>query len=217
MPDRQPNQNYSGYLDSITKRSFDIAASVLLLGPAIVLLAWAITYCLIRKQRSLFFIQQRVGKHGKIFRMPKLRTLQDHDAPPGSSPKPGSSLVLTPAGKFLRRHRLDELPQLFSVLTGQMSLVGPRPELPRIVATYDERHKKRLAAKPGITGLWQILGDRNRRIHENMMYDLYYLRNASLRLDIKILFMTIPFILDPGPETNAHETRIHTHELPLSK
>jgi len=211
MYDRQPDRNYSGYLDSITKRCFDIAASVVLLGPALVLLAWAITYCLIRKQRSLLFIQQRVGKHGKIFRMPKLRTLEGTYGPGGSSPKAGDGPIFTPAGKFLRRHRLDELPQLFSVLTGRMSLVGPRPELPRIVATYDDRHKQRLAATPGITGLWQILGDRNRRIHENMMYDLYYLRNASLRLDIKILFMTIPFILDPGPEPNADETRVHTY------
>jgi len=88
---------------------------------------------------------------------------------------------------------LDELPQIVNVLKGEMSLVGPRPEMPFIVAEYDEIHKERLKVLPGITGLWQLSGDRKKAIHENMDYDLYYIRNMSFFLDIAILIETFIF------------------------
>ena len=98
-------------------------------------------------------------------------------------------------GRFLRRTSLDESPQLLNVLRGEMSLVGPRPEMPFIVARYTPAQRQRLLAKPGITGLWQISADRAFEIHENIDYDLYYIRNRSLLLDVVILLHTLIFAI----------------------
>ena len=90
---------------------------------------------------------------------------------------------------------LDELPQLINVLKGEMSLVGPRPEMPFIVEKYEEWQKKRLEVKPGITGLWQIMGRKDRPLHENLEYDFYYIRNRSILLDLIIILKTLPQVL----------------------
>jgi len=208
---------YSKYLDSCAKRWFDIAVSLVLILPAIAAIGVLGVIILICEGRPVFFIQRRAGKNGKIFLMPKLRTLRTDANPYKSSPKSEDDPLVTMSGKFLRRHRLDELPQLFSVLTGRMSVVGPRPELGEIVAGYKTIHRKRLAARPGVTGLWQIMGDRRVNIHEDIKYDLYYLRKASLLLDIKILVITIPFVLDPSRKNNTYEDRVYTYNVSLSK
>ena len=98
-----------------------------------------------------------------------------------------------------------------------MSLVGPRPELPGIVATYTLRHTERLIAKPGLTGLWQLMGNHNKPIHRNIKYDLYYLRKAGLWLDIKILIGTIPFVFIPKVTGRTYEDRVYTCDISLSK
>ena len=100
---------------------------------------------------------------------------------------------ITKVGRFLRKTRLDEMPQIINVLKGEMSFVGPRPEMPYIVKQYDEIHKERLKVIPGITGLWPLSGDRKKAIHENMDYDLYYKRNVSFFLDVAILIETLIF------------------------
>jgi lipopolysaccharide/colanic/teichoic acid biosynthesis glycosyltransferase len=100
---------------------------------------------------------------------------------------------ITRVGRFLRKTSLDELPQLFNVIKGEMSLVGPRPEMPFIVATYNEIQRERLKILPGITGLWQLSGDRKKAIHENMDYDIYYIENMSFFLDVAILIETLIF------------------------
>lgn len=100
---------------------------------------------------------------------------------------------ITRVGRFLRKTSLDEMPQIINVLKGEMSFVGPRPEMPFIVDTYEEIHRERLKVLPGITGLWQLSGDRKRAIHENMDYDLYYIRNMSFFLDVAILLETCIF------------------------
>ena len=102
---------------------------------------------------------------------------------------------ITRVGRFLRKTSLDEMPQIINVLKGEMSFVGPRPEMPFIVDTYEEIHRERLKVLPGITGLWQLSGDRKRAIHENMDYDLYYIRNMSFFLDVAILLETFIFAL----------------------
>jgi lipopolysaccharide/colanic/teichoic acid biosynthesis glycosyltransferase len=152
---------------------------------------------LIWEGRPVFFAHYRVGKDGRLFWLPKLRTLR-----PGADPyKPPTesdvAQMVRASGKFLRRHRIDELPQLLPVLTGRMSLVGPRPEIPNVVATYRRIYRKRLSVKPGITGLWQIMADHNNKADHDIKYDLYYLRRASLWFDMRILAMTIPFVLGP--------------------
>ncbi|HMS10351.1 MAG TPA: sugar transferase, partial [Pyrinomonadaceae bacterium] len=101
---------------------------------------------------------------------------------------------ITPAGRWIRRWSLDELPQLFNVLGGEMSIVGPRPPIPYEVEEYDIRHRKRLDMKPGITGLWQVSG-RNRLTFEEMVgIDIFYIENWSVWLDLKIIFLTLPAI-----------------------
>jgi lipopolysaccharide/colanic/teichoic acid biosynthesis glycosyltransferase len=113
----------------------------------------------------------------------------------GYSPKEPDDPRITRLGRFLRRTSLDELPQLLNVLLGNMSLVGPRPEMPFIVATYNERHAQRLQVRPGITGLWQLSGDRHYLIHENIEYDLYYIQHRNFFMDLAILLHTTIFAM----------------------
>jgi lipopolysaccharide/colanic/teichoic acid biosynthesis glycosyltransferase len=169
----------------------------MLLAPALVVVTVTSLGILILEGRPVLFIHRRVGRGGKLFRMPKLRTLRADTHPYRPSVKSDHARLATATGKFLRRHKLDELPQLFSVLMGHMSLIGPRPDIPNIVLTYGPAQRKRLLARPGVTGLWQLLGDSTVAMHEDISYDLFYLKNASLRLDIRIMIMTIPFVLRP--------------------
>lgn len=197
MQDDKRYCGYSKYLESWIKRALDIGVCTLLLFPVLIILVFASLSILIWEGRPVFFTHYRTGKNGKIFWLPKLRTLRADINPYELSAKTSNKHPATPIGRILRKHKLDELPQLFSVMKGYMSLVGPRPELPNIVQTYRSLHRKRLLAKPGLTGLWQVLGDHSAQIHKNIKYDLYYLRKASLWLDIKILLMTILFVLHP--------------------
>jgi len=181
---------HSAYLESAAKRALDLAVSIALLPLAATLMLAVGSAVLIFDGRPVLLMQSRAGRGGRIFRMPKFRTLRKNG--PGSDPEP------TRLGRFLRRHRLDELPQIFSVLSGAMSLVGPRPELPEVVAAHPEKHSARLSVKPGATGLWQIRGDRRKMIHQEVGYDLLYLKNACLSLDLRLLFLTGLFMARPG-------------------
>jgi lipopolysaccharide/colanic/teichoic acid biosynthesis glycosyltransferase len=112
-----------------------------------------------------------------------------------ASPRTGVDNRLTRVGRIIRRLSLDEIPQLINVLKGEMSLVGPRPEMPFIVARYHPRECERLTARPGITGLWQISPARAFPIHENLQYDLHYVRNQNFFLDCAIVFRTIAAVI----------------------
>lgn len=180
----------SHYLCGVTKRVLDVALSVVMLVPAMPVMTAVAIAVLVCDGRPVILMQERVGRNGRVFRMPKFRTMRRDPGCLGSR--------VTPLGRFLRRHRLDELPQLFMVLTGHMSLVGPRPELVNVVSEYQPRHMRRLLVRPGMTGIWQIMGTRRRRIHQEMQYDLYYIRRAALWLDLKILMLTVPFMVRPG-------------------
>ena len=166
--------------------------------PAAVLAGCTGLIILVREGRPVLFVQNRVGRDGELFKMPKLRTLRTDVGPYVPAAEEAIASYATATGRLLRRHKLDELPQVFTVLTGRMSLVGPRPELPDIVATYDALQRKRLLMKPGLTGLWQVMANHKVPIHTNLKYDFYYLRKASLWLDIRVLIATIPFVLRPG-------------------
>ncbi len=177
------------------KRIFDFcgAAALLVLGfPLFLLLAILIK---LDSKGPALFRQERVGLHGRKFRMFKFRTMYSEAPVYAYSPKESDDLRITRLGRFLRRTSLDELPQLLNVFMGNMSLVGPRPEMPFIVETYTERHCQRLLVKPGITGLWQLSGDRNYLIHENIEYDLYYMKNRNFFMDIAILLHTCIFAM----------------------
>jgi exopolysaccharide biosynthesis polyprenyl glycosylphosphotransferase len=141
------------------------------------------------------FRQKRVGRGGRIFQILKFRTMDSSAAKYDESPADPADARITRAGRFLRRTSLDELPQLFNVLKGDMSLVGPRPEMPFLVDRHFQEHQPRLQVLPGITGLWQLSADRNFRIHENLHYDLYYIRNRTFFLDAAVLIHTLFFAM----------------------
>lgn len=217
MDSRFWSKKYSAYLNSITKRCLDIFVCLLLLAPVALVLSVITLLVLILDGRPVFFVQRRVGKDGRLFYMPKIRTLRKGAAPNKPACSYDVDAFTTTTGKSLRKHRLDELPQVFSVLMGNMSLVGPRPELPDVIKKYSSKEFQRLCARPGLTGLWQIKAPRNQPIHKNIRYDLYYLKKASLWLDIRILAVTIPFVLKAESHHYNEENCIYTYKLPVSK
>jgi exopolysaccharide biosynthesis polyprenyl glycosylphosphotransferase len=180
--------------DRVIKRAFDLVIGGVglgLLGPAIALLALAIA---LDDPGPAFVGLPRVGENGREFRMWKFRTMRvgsERERVLKSRDDPR----VTRLGRFLRRWSLDEVPNLFNVLVGEMSLVGPRPEQPWIVERYEPWQRKRLAAPPGMTGWWQVNGRSDRPLHENVEYDLYYIQNYSPWLDVAILLRTIPVVL----------------------
>jgi exopolysaccharide biosynthesis polyprenyl glycosylphosphotransferase len=183
---------------SLAKRVTDLIGSSLLLvllAPLFFLIALFIR--LDSSGRSLF-VQERVGRHGKLFKMYKFRSM--HKGTPKYEPSPTmpSDPRITRIGRFLRRSSLDELPQLMNVLLGDMSLVGPRPEMPFIVHAYTPEQRQRLQVTPGITGLWQLSADRAFPIHDNIQYDLYYIRNRGFFMDVAILIHTLFFAMQGG-------------------
>ncbi|HEX6536111.1 MAG TPA: sugar transferase [Gemmatimonadaceae bacterium] len=141
------------------------------------------------------FVQERVGLDGRRFRMFKFRTMWRDAARYARSPRGDVDPRITRVGRILRMSGLDELPQLLNVLRGEMSLVGPRPEMPFIVERYSPLEWQRLRAKPGITGLWQLSADRHAEIHENIEYDLYYIDHRSVMMDVLILLETLFFTI----------------------
>jgi len=143
----------------------------------------------------VFFTQERVGRNGKPFRIYKYRTMVPETKVYDHAPVDSTDPRVTRAGRFLRKTSIDEVPQLINVLRGEMSMVGPRPEMQFIVDQYEEWQKRRLDVKPGITGLWQVIGRKNLPLHLNMEYDFYYIMNQSLLLDIEILIRTVPAVL----------------------
>lgn len=145
---------------------------------------------------KVIFRQERIGKSGSRFMLYKFRTMREgaeHESLGRYIAK--SDVELTTIGKHLRRWALDELPQLWNVLKGDMSIVGPRPALPYQVEKYDERQRKRLHVKPGLTGWAQVNGRNKLTWPERIEYDIWYVENWSLWLDFKIMLMTIPALL----------------------
>lgn len=188
--------NFSFYpLYELVKRLFDIVVSfilLILLSPLFLVISIAIK---LDSEGPVFFVQKRVGKDGKLFDLIKFRTMY-HKTPKYSlSPRRADDPRITRLGRFLRRWSLDELPQLINVLKGDMSLVGPRPEMPQIVQEYLPWQRERLKVKPGITGLWQIIGRKDLPLEQNIQYDILYVRTRSFLLDIIIMFKTIPVVL----------------------
>jgi exopolysaccharide biosynthesis polyprenyl glycosylphosphotransferase len=181
--------------NKVVKRSFDILFSVCILILSAPLMG--LFYILIKKDSPgpAIFAQKRVGLAGRVFMMYKFRSMYQDAEPYAVNPLKKDDPRITKIGRYLRRTSLDELPQFWNVLKGEMSVVGPRPEMPFIVDTYNDIHKERLNVKPGITGLWQISGDRAFPIHENVDHDLFYIEHQSFLLDLIIVFETFVFAL----------------------
>ena len=189
------------------KRLFDIAVSavaLLLISPLFALVAFLIK---LEDGGPVFFAQKRVGKWGREFQMWKFRSMcVDAEAKlaaimaknqhaTGVTFKAKDDPRITRLGKWLRKFSIDELPQFYNVLIGDMSLVGPRPPIPREVAQYTPADRRRLEVLPGLTCFWQIGGRANIDFPEQVQLDVQYIESQSFWLDIKILFKTVPAVL----------------------
>jgi exopolysaccharide biosynthesis polyprenyl glycosylphosphotransferase len=178
-----------------SKRLIDVVGAL----AGLVVLSPLMYWCARRIRREspgpAIFRQRRVGRDGATFQIHKFRTMHCDANEYAVAPDDPADPRITRFGRWLRATSIDELPQLFDVLLGHMSLVGPRPEMPFIVEEYDEWQKRRLAVKPGVTGLWQILGRKDLPMHENLQYDFYYIRNRSLAHDVSIMIRTIGAVL----------------------
>jgi exopolysaccharide biosynthesis polyprenyl glycosylphosphotransferase len=190
----------------LAKRGMDLVGSALLLillSPVLGVLALMIK---LDSKGPVFFKQGRVGLQGRAFNVVKFRSmvsgaeaqledLMQHNEINGHAFKLADDPRITRVGRFLRRSSLDELPQLWNVLHGEMSLVGPRPPLPREVANYDIWHRRRLSMKPGMTGLWQVGSRHSPEFDHWVEQDLEYIDSWSLWLDLKIIARTVPAVL----------------------
>lgn len=192
----------------LIKRCLDLVVTLVLMGlicPLMIIIGcivWLVD------GGPVLFRQQRVGERGRVFTMYKFRTMIPgaDTMPTNGAPRPVNGIAfhkevndprVTPLGRWLRRSSLDELPQLFNVLLGDMSLVGPRPELPWIVAQYEPWQYRRLVVPQGLTGLWQVTGRSRNPMHLFTDVDIQYVQNYSFWLDIVILLKT-PLIVYKG-------------------
>jgi len=179
---------------SFIKRTTDVIVATLALIFLLPVLAVLAIVVKIDSRGKVIFAHERVGKDGKIFIIYKFRTMRGDVNRQQLAPiAPGDERV-TVTGKFLRRTSLDELPQLVNIIKGEMSLIGPRPEMPFIVENYTNIQKARLLVKPGLTGLWQLAGRKDLPLHENIEYDLYYILHQSMLLDLIIFLKTFTVV-----------------------
>ena len=196
----------------ISKRAIDIigaGSGLLLLSPVIAIVACAVKFT---SKGPIFFSQKRVGKNGKLFDMYKFRSmvvnaeelkekLAHQNEMSGPMFKMKDDPRVTKVGKFIRKTSLDELPQLWNVLKGDMSLVGPRPSLPKEVKQFEKWMYKRLTVKPGLTCFWQVSGRNNIDFEDWMKLDIRYVEERNLWIDIILIFKTV-FVL--FGDKNAH-------------
>jgi lipopolysaccharide/colanic/teichoic acid biosynthesis glycosyltransferase len=192
------------------KRVFDIGISLLAIVVLSPVLAAIIAAIKLSSRGPAVFRQRRAGKNGKPFIFYKFRTMRADVDPFGSSPKTGDDPRLTRVGKLLREYSLDELPQLFNVLKGDMSVIGPRPLYVSQMAEWDERQKKRLLVKPGLTGLAQISGRGQLTREEKLELDVKYVETAGFLTDIKIILVTIAQVFG---RKNIYEKRYSKTEF----
>ncbi len=192
--------------NEFTKRALDVLLASLLL--ALLAPLWALIALAIRLDSPgpILYRQERVGRGEARFSVLKFRSMRQdadqvvHELLPQNEAagllfKIRNDPRITRVGRLLRRWSLDELPQLWNVLRGEMSLVGPRPPLPREVAQYEPQHRRRLEVAPGLTGLWQVSGRSELGFDEMVQFDIYYIENWSLGLDLRILLRTIPAVV----------------------
>ena len=188
------------------RRLMDLSITLIVGIPALFVIGVSALLIKLTSSGPVFFAQQRCGLNGRVFVMYKLRSMIDNaeqarfevealNEMSGPVFKSSRDPRRTTVGKFLRRFSIDEFPQLYNVLRGDMSLVGPRPPLPQEVARYERWQRRRLSMKPGITCLWQISGRNEVSFQDWMKLDLSYIDNWSLLLDLKILLKTVPVVL----------------------
>ena len=211
----QPQRAQSKKLYCLAKRVFDVVSSALLLVLLAPLLLIVATLIKATSPGPAILVQERVGRGGRVFLFYKFRSMYNNPdrsadmrfareyinanhpviVAHGGVFKPANDKRITPPGRFLRKASLDELPQLFNVLKGDMSLVGPRPHIPYEVDMYRPQHFRRLEVLPGMTGPGQVSGRSRLTFQEVVSYDLDYIERRSLLLDLRILLRTVPVVL----------------------
>ncbi len=191
----------------MVKRAFDLGVTIVSLPPALLVMGVVALAIKLDSPGPVFYRQKRVGENGRLFEMIKFRSMVKNadelrhlveEAGPGGKViqhKTAHDPRITRVGAFLRRTSLDELPQLFNVLRGEMSLIGPRPELPHLVDKYELWQRKRFAVPQGMTGWWQVNGRSDKPMHLHTEEDLYYVQHYSLWLDLQILVKTVWVVL----------------------
>ena len=178
-------------LSKAVKRVSDVLLT-LLAGPLLLVITGVIAvFVRLGSEGGAIFAQERAGKDGQPFKLYKFRTMRTDVDPFGASPKDGQDPRLTRVGRWLRTSSLDELPQLWNVLKGDMSLVGPRPLYMSQASEWDERQRRRLKVRPGLTGLAQVSGRGGLTIEEKLELDVQYVEKQSLWLDARIVGVTI--------------------------
>lgn len=176
------------------KRALDLLVSslvLILLAPILVIVALLVR---LTTDGPVFFIQQRIGRNGTLFEVYKFRTMTHQPRVPNREII-GCDIEVTSVGYWLRRFKIDELPQLLNVLKGNMSIVGPRPGLPSQLPDFDENGNKRLFVRPGLTGLAQVNGNILLSWPDRWRYDAQYVDNLSLRLDLQIVYRTLAVVI----------------------
>lgn len=187
---------------SMSKEAFDMVfatAAILATAPVMLAIAAAIK---LTSTGPVFYVSERIGLNGVPFRMIKFRSMYTGAdlQTAGMIDSAGSTPVffkakedprVTPVGAFIRKYSLDELPQFFNVLFGDMSVVGPRPQVQREVDAYDDTMRRRLLVKPGVTGQWQVSGRNDLSVDESIRHDISYVDNWSMGLDIRIISRTV--------------------------
>lgn len=198
------------------KRVLDLVVSSLLAGPALAVGAGCALAIRLEDHGPALFRQERIGRAGQPFQLLKFRTMR-HDGP---NPLFPDATRITRVGRVLRRLSLDELPQLVNVLRGEMSIVGPRPTLAYQVARYTPEQRRRLQARPGLTGLAQVLGRNTISWPERIRLDLDYLESQSLLLDLRVLLRSVRVVFSaevgghPANDPIAHVCGGSAHTLP---
>ena len=188
----------------ICKRGFDFLISlsaIVILCPFLAIIAIAIR---LESKGAAIFRQERAGRSGKPFVFYKFRTMRQDADPYGPSPKSDDDARLTKIGRFLREYSLDELPQLYNILKGDMSLIGPRPLYVSQIEEWNDRQKKRLLVKPGLTGLAQVKGRGELMQEEKLELDVQYVEKAGFIIDCKILLATFLIVFR---KKNIYEKR----------
>ena len=190
----------------LIKRIFDLTLTTLIMPIALPLMAIIGLLIHLEDRGKVIFRQERVGENGKLFEILKFRTMvpdaeslrhlvEKQDEEGRLIHKRANDPRVTKVGNFLRRTSLDELPQLFNILKGDMSLVGPRPELPYLVDRYEPWQRKRFAVPQGITGWWQVNGRSDKPMHLHTDEDLYYVQHYSIFLDLRIILKTVAVVI----------------------
>ncbi len=187
--------NSQSFFYKSSKRFIDIASALLIFVLSSPI--WLLLPLIIKNDSPgpVLFKHKRVGLNGKQFELYKFRSMYIDTPKYAHCPTGVDDPRITKVGRWMRKISLDELPQLINILKGEMSMVGPRPEMPFIVDEYNNIENRRLIVKPGLTGLWQVSPHRNSEIHHNLEYDFYYIENQGLVLDFVIMIMTIFFTI----------------------